>query len=326
MRGWLVTKSDGKIESRFGEIDDAWLPAGDVRIRVHWSSLNYKDGLAMTGSPGVIRSFPMVPGIDLAGVVEESVSADYAVGDAVVVTGCGLSEKYWGGYAEVARVPASFVVPVPSTFSLRQAMAIGTAGFTAMQCVDALERHGLRPGGRDVVVTGAAGGVGSIAVALLARKGYRVVASTGRLEEAAYLQGLGAAEVMDRAELSAPATRPMESERWSGAVDTVGGDTLAGLIRTMGQGGAVAACGLAGGVSLNTTVFPFILRGVSLLGVNSVEVANAERRRIWGLLAEGLDVALLDSLTAEIGLEALPEFAGRVLAGQVRGRVVVRVR
>lgn len=325
MRGWLVTKSDGRIESRFGEIDDAWLPAGDVRIRVHWSSLNYKDGLAMTGSPGVIRSFPMVPGIDLAGVVEESAVDGFAVGDSVLVTGCGLSEKYWGGYAEVARVPSSFVVPLPAGFTLRQTMAIGTAGFTAMQCVDALERYGVRPGGRDVVVTGAAGGVGSIAVALLARKGYRVVASTGRLEEAGYLQGLGAAEVMDRAELSAPATRPMESERWSGAVDTVGGDTLAGLIRTMGQGGAVAACGLAGGVSLNTTVFPFILRGVGLLGVNSVEVANAERRRIWGLLAEGLDVALLDSLTAEIGLEELPEFAGKVLAGQVRGRVVVRV-
>ncbi len=325
MRGWLVTKSEGRIESRFGEIDTAWLPAGDVRVRVEWSSLNYKDGLALTGSPGVVRTFPMVPGIDLAGVVEESAVAEFAAGDRVVVTGCGLSEKYWGGYAEQARVPAGFVVPVPEEFSTRQAMAIGTAGFTAMQCVDALERHGLRPGGRDVVVTGAAGGVGSIAVALLARKGYRVVASTGRLEEAEYLRGLGAAEVMDRAELAAPATRPMESERWGGAVDTVGGETLAGLIRTMAHGSAVAACGLAGGTALHTTVFPFILRGVGLLGVNSVEVANEERRRIWGLLAEGLDRGLLDSLTAEIALEELGEWAGRVLAGQVRGRVVVRV-
>ena len=290
-----------------------------------WSSLNYKDGLAMTGAPGVVRAFPMVPGIDLAGVVEESASPSFAVGDAVVVTGCGLSEKHWGGYAELARVPADFVLPLPVEFTVRQAMAIGTAGFTAMQCVDALERHGLRPGGRDVVVTGAAGGVGSIAVALLAGKGYRVVASTGRLEEAAYLQGLGAAEVMDRSELSAPATRPMESERWGGAVDTVGGDTLAGLIRTLGHGCAVAACGLAGGVSLKTTVLPFILRGVSLLGVNSVEVANAERRRVWGMLAASLDRELLDGLTAEVGIEELPEAARRVLAGQVRGRVVVRV-
>ena len=325
MRGWLLTKTESGIEHRLGEIDASGLPAGDVMVRVAWSSLNYKDGLAMTGVPGVVRAFPMVPGIDLAGVVEESGSSSFAVGDAVAVTGCGLSERHWGGYAELARVPAEFAGLVPAAFSLRQAMAIGTAGFTAMQCVDALERHGLRPGGRDVVVTGAAGGVGSIAVALLAKKGYRVVASTGRLEEAAYLQGLGAAEVMDRAELSAPATRPMESERWGGAVDTVGGDTLAGLIRTLGHGCAVAACGLAGGVALKTTVLPFILRGVSLLGVNSVEVANAERRRIWGLLADGLDRDLLDSLTAEIGLEELPAAARRVLAGQVRGRVVVRV-
>ena len=325
MRGWLLTKTESGIEHRFGEIDAAGLPAGDVLVRVAWSSLNYKDGLAMTGAPGVVRAFPMVPGIDLAGVVEESASPSFAVGDAVVVTGCGLSEKHWGGYAELARLPADFVVPVPIEFTLRQAMAIGTAGFTAMQCMDALERHGLRPGGRDVVVTGAAGGVGSIAVALLAGKGYRVVASTGRLEEAAYLRGLGAAEVMDRSELSAPATRPMESERWGGAVDTVGGDTLAGLIRTLGHGCAVAACGLAGGVSLKTTVLPFILRGVSLLGVNSVEVANAERRRVWGMLAAGLDRELLDGLTAEIEIEDLPEAARRVLAGQVRGRVVVRV-
>ncbi|MFN0101701.1 MAG: MDR family oxidoreductase [Bryobacteraceae bacterium] len=322
----MLTKSESGLASHFGEIDDADLPAGDVRVRVEWSSLNYKDGLALTGAPGVVRTFPMVPGIDLAGVVEESATPEFTAGERVVVTGCGLSEKHWGGYAEFARVPAEFVVPVPAEFSARQAMAIGTAGFTAMQCVDALERHGLRLGGRDVVVTGAAGGVGSIAVALLAGKGYRVVASTGRLEEASYLKGLGAAEAMDRAELSAPATRPMESERWGGAVDTVGGDTLAGVIRTLAHGCAVAACGLAGGTSLKTTVLPFILRGVSLLGVNSVEVANSERRRIWGLLANYLDRDLLDSLTSEIGLEELPEAAKRVLAGQVRGRVVVRVR
>lgn len=325
MRGWLATKSDGRIECHFGEIDAAWLPAGEVRVRVEWSSLNYKDGLALLGRPGVIRKFPMVPGIDLAGVVEESAVPGFAAGDAVVVTGCGLSETYWGGYAEQARVAAEWVVPVPEAFTAREAMAIGTAGFTAMQCVDALERHGLRPGGRDVVVTGAAGGVGSIAVALLAGKGYRVVASTGRREEEAYLRALGAAEVLDRAELAAPGGRPMESERWAGAVDTVGGETLAGLIRTMEHGGAVAACGLAGGVQLNTTVFPFILRGVSLLGVNSVEVANAERRRIWGLLAEYLDRDLLETMTREVALEEVGAEAERILAGQVRGRVVVRV-
>lgn len=325
MRGWLVTKSDGRIDCHFGQIDPAWLPAGDVLVRVEWSSLNYKDGLAVTGSPGVVRVFPMVPGIDFAGVVEASSAPEFQPGDRVVATGCGLSEKHWGGYAEQARVPASFLVPVPDAFTTRQAMAIGTAGFTAMQCVDALERHGLRPGGRDVVVTGSAGGVGSIAVALLAAQGHRVVASTGRLEEAEYLKQLGAAEVIDRAELSAPATRPMESERWGGAVDTVGGDTLAGLIRTMSHGAAIAACGLAGGATLHTTVFPFILRGVSLLGVNSVEVANEERRRIWRLLAEHLDRGLLDSLTSEIALEDVQEEGRRILAGQVRGRVVVRV-
>lgn len=325
MRGWLATKSEGRIDCRFGEIDEAWLPAGEVRVRVEWSSLNYKDGLAMTGSPGVLRTFPIVPGIDFAGVVEESASPEFAAGDRVVAVGCGLGERFWGGYAEQARVPASFLVPLPAAFSSRQAMAIGTAGFTAMQCVDALERHGVKPGGRDVIVTGAAGGVGSIAVALLARRGYRVVASTGRVEEAEYLKGLGAAEIVNRNDLLASATRPMESERWAGAVDTVGGDTLAYLIRTMAQGGAVAACGLAGGTALSTTVFPFILRGVSLLGVNSVEVANAERRRIWGLLAEGLDRELLDSMTGEIALEELPGVAERILRGGVRGRLVVRV-
>lgn len=325
MRGWLLTKSESGIVSHFGDIDAARLPAGDVRVQVQWSSLNYKDGLAMTGSPGVVRVFPMVPGIDLAGTVMESATADFAVGDPVVVIGCGLSEKHWGGYAEQARVPAEFVVPVPAAFTTRQAMAIGTAGFTAMQCVDALERHGLRPGGRDIVVTGAAGGVGSIAVSLLAGKGYRVIASTGRLEEGDYLRRLGAEELIDRAELSAPATRPMESERWGGAVDTVGGDTLAGLIRTLGHGCAVAACGMAGGTQLQTTVFPFILRGVCLLGVNSVEVANAERRRIWGLLAECLDRDLLDSLTEEVALADVLPVAKEILAGQVRGRMVVRV-
>ena len=266
----------------------------------------------MTGSPGVVRSFPMVPGIDLAG-------------DDCLVTGCGLGERHWGGYAQLARVPEEFVVPIPAPFTPRQAMAIGTAGFTAMQCVDALEKAGVKPGSRDVVVTGAAGGVGSIAIALLAAKGYRVVASTGRLEETEYLQQLGAAEVIGRDVLSAESKRPMETERWSGAVDTVGGATLAGIIRTLQQNGAVAACGLAGGTKLETTVFPFILRGVSLLCINSVEVPNAERRRIWASLAQHLNLDLLERMTTEIPLAGVAAAAPRVLAGLVRGRIVVRI-
>ena len=308
MRGWLITKSGREL----GEIDDAQLPPGDRTIHVRWSSLNYKDALAMTGSPGVVRSFPMVPGIDLAG-------------DDSLVTGCGLGERHWGGYAELARVPEEFVVPIPASFTPRESMAIGTAGFTAMQCVDALEKAGVKPGGRDVVVTGAAGGVGSIAIALLKAKGFRVVASTGRVEEAEYLQQLGAAEVIGRDVLSAESKRPMETERWAGAVDTVGGATLAGIIRSLQQNGAVAACGLAGGTKLETTVFPFILRGVNLLGINSVEVPNAERRRIWAQLAQHLNRDLLNLMTTEIPLDAVAEFAPRVLAGQVRGRIVVKV-
>jgi len=308
VRGWLITKSGCEL----GEIDAAQLPPGDRTIEVRWSSLNYKDALAMTGSPGVVRSFPMVPGIDLAG-------------DDCLVTGCGLGERHWGGYAELARVPEDFVVPIPAPFTPREAMAIGTAGFTAMQCVDALEKAGVKPGGRDVVVTGAAGGVGSIAIALLKAKGFRVVASTGRVEEAEYLQQLGAAEVIGRDVLSAESKRPMETERWAGAVDTVGGATLSGIIRTLQQNGAVAACGLAGGAKLETTVFPFILRGVSLLGVNSVEVPNAERRRIWALLAQHLNLDLLERMITQIPLDAVAETAPRVLAGQVRGRIVVKI-
>lgn len=325
MRGWLITRSDGRIESRFGEIDAAWLPPDDVRIRVSWSSLNYKDGLALAGRPGVVRQYPMVPGIDLAGTVEESQDSGFAPGDRVLVTGCQLGETRWGGYAEWASVPAEAVVPIPDAFTERQAMAIGTAGFTAMQCVDALERSGVQPGGRDVVVTGAAGGVGSLAVALLAAKGFRVLASTGRPLERPYLESLGAADLIPRDEVAAASTRPLDSERWAGAVDTVGGATLAGLLRGIAHGGAVAACGLAGGAQLETTVFPFILRGISLLGINSVEVANAERRRLWNLLARQMDRGLLDSLTEEIALEDARGLAEAILAGRVRGRTVVRV-
>jgi acrylyl-CoA reductase (NADPH) len=326
MRGWLLTKGEAGFAASLTDIDPASLPSGEVLVRVDFSSLNYKDGLALTGVPGVVRSYPMVPGIDLAGTVVESSSTDFSPGDEVVAIGAGLGERLWGGYAELARVPADALVPRPPEFTARQAMAIGTAGFTAMQCVDALERHGMRPGGRDVVVSGAAGGVGSAAIALLAGKGYRVAASTGRPEESGYLRSLGAAQIISREELPAPSKRPMDSERWAGAVDTVGGDTLAGILRSLSAQSAAACCGLAGGAELHTTVYPLILRGVSLLGVNSVDISNAERRRIWRLLADYMDRDLLDSMTSEISLEQAESAARQILAGRVRGRTVVRIR
>ena len=269
---------EGKPKISIEQLDRASLPPGDVLVRVRYSDLNYKDGLAVTGRPGVIRKYPMIPGIDLAGVVEESSSPDWKPGDEVVVTGCGLSEIAWGGYAELARVDANCVIRLPEGLTLKQSMAIGTAGFTAMQCVVALERHGLVTGSNnEVLVTGAAGGVGSIAVAILAKLGYRVVASTGRAELGDYLRSLGASEIVDRAVLNTSSKRPMESERWAGAVDTVGGDTLASIVRALVANGSVAACGVAGGAALNTTVYPFILRGVSLLGINSVYVSRSDR-------------------------------------------------
>ncbi len=309
----------------FQQLAPEEFPAGEVLIRVAYSSLNYKDGLAVTGKPGVIRQYPMVPGVDLAGVVEESASPDFQPGEEVVVTGCGTSETMWGGYAQLARLNAEFVVPLPAGLTLKQAMGVGTAGFTAMQCIVELERHGLKPGGREVVVTGAGGGVGSVAVAILAKLGYNVVASSGRSELAPYLKSLGAAEVIERTVLSAPAKRPMESERWSGAVDTVGGDTLAGVIRTLAIGASVAACGLAGGGNLNTTVFPFILRGVNLLGIDSVRVGNAQRREIWDRLVQDLPVPLLDAMIEVHPLENIKELGELILAGKTRGRVVIDV-
>jgi acrylyl-CoA reductase (NADPH) len=329
----LATNDDGKTNVSFQEMDLSSLPPGDVLIRVLYSSLNYKDGLAVTGKPGVIRKYPMVPGVDLAGVVEESDSPFWKRGDSVVVTGCGLSETIWGGYAEFARIDARHLVRLPGGLTARQAMGIGTAGFTAMQCVVALERHGVEPksggaGGAascDVVVTGAAGGVGSVAVAILAQLGYRVFASTGRAELAPYLRSLGAHEIVGRSVLAAPSKRPMDSERWAGAVDSVGGETLAGVIRGLKIGGSVAACGVAGGGVLNTTVFPFILRGVNLLGINSVTVPREERLEIWRRLASDLPLPLLDSMIQEEPLDRVFELGEKILAGAVRGRVVIRV-
>jgi acrylyl-CoA reductase (NADPH) len=320
-----ATQQDGKTQVSIQQLDRDSLPAGDVLVRVRYSDLNYKDGLAVTGRPGVIRKFPMIPGIDLAGVVEESAAADWKPGDEVVITGFGLSETVWGGYAELARVDANWLVRLPQGLTLKQAMAIGTAGFTAMQCVVALERHGVAPGGREVLVTGAAGGVGSVAVAVLAKLGYKVVASTGRAELGDYLRSLGASEILDRNTLTAPSKRPLDSERWAGAVDSVGGDTLAAIVRGLVANGSVAACGVAGGAALNSTVFPFILRGVNLLGINSVYVSGSDRLLMWERLTRDLPLPLLDSMTQEAPLEAVFDLGDKIIGGAIRGRVVIKV-
>ena len=325
-KGFIVRKgADGKPAGSLEVLSRSDLPAGDVTVQVAYSTVNYKDGLAVTGAPGVIRNFPLVPGIDFSGTVLESQSQDYKVGDEVVATGWGLGEKHWGGHAQLARVPAGFLVKLPVGLSLKRAMAIGTAGFTAMQSVIALERHGLTTSQKEVVVTGAVGGVGSIAIAILAKLGHNVVASTGRAGEQNYLYALGASSVIDRALLATPSGRPMDAERWAGAVDTVGGETLAGLIRTMLGNGSIAACGVAGGPNVATTVFPFILRGVNLLGINSVMVPYTERVEIWRRLVTDLPMDKLDSLTTEAGLDDLVEVGKAILKGQVKGRTVIKL-
>lgn len=319
----LVVEAAEPGSARVREVSSDQLPEGDVLVRVAYSTLNYKDGLAVTGKGKVIRKFPMVPGIDFSGTVVESASPAYRPGDAVILTGWGVGETHWGGMAELARVKANWLVPLPSGLDLRRAMGLGTAGFTAMLCVMALQEHHIDKG-KEVVVTGAAGGVGSVAVAVLAKLGYRVTASTGRPAEADYLRSLGASEILDRAVLSAPG-RPLESERFGGAVDTVGGATLAGILSRMASGGSVASTGVAGGAELQTTVFPFILRGVNLLGVNSVTVPLERRKLAWERLAAEMPAELLEAAMQTIGLEGVPEYAERILAGQVRGRVVVEV-
>jgi acrylyl-CoA reductase (NADPH) len=321
---FLIRQTDGQTSAGFEDLKRDELPAGDVLIRIMWSSLNYKDGLAVTLKPGVVRSYPMIPGIDLAGTVIESAVPEFQTGQEVVVTGCGTSETIWGGFAQLARMNAEHVVPLPAGMTLKQAMGVGTAGFTAMQSVMALEAHGLKPGGKPVVVTGAAGGVGSVSIAILAKLGYQVVASSGRAELADYLKSLGAAEIIGRDVLAAPG-KPMESEKWAGAIDSVGGDTLAGLLRTMSTHGSVAACGVAGGPKVATTVFPFILRGVNLLGIDSVRVNNAGRRAIWQRLSTDLPLDKLDAVIQEEPLSAIEELGARILDGQTRGRVVIDV-
>jgi acrylyl-CoA reductase (NADPH) len=323
-RALVLDQQDGAVVAAIQELRTDALPEGDVLVAIAYSSLNYKDGLAVTGQGRIVRSYPFVPGIDMAGTVVESQSPAFQPGDQVVLTGWGVGERHWGGYAQLARVRSDWLVPLPPGMDLKQAMGIGTAGFTAMLCVMALEERGLAPGGREVVVTGASGGVGSVAVALLARLGYHVVASTGRAELHAYLKDLGAREVIGREALASPG-KPLESERWGGAVDTVGGDTLAGLLRAMAYGTSVAACGLAGGSALNTTVFPFILRGVSLLGIDSVMCPQERRRAAWARLARDLPRDVLDRIVQVAPLADVPALSRQILAGQVRGRIVIDV-
>ena len=323
-KGILIEKDDAGYRANLTDIDEAQLPEGDVTVAVQYSTLNYKDGLAITGKGPVVRKFPMVPGIDLVGTVEHSSNPEYKVGDAVVLNGWGVGEGHWGGLAQKARLKGNWLVPLPKGFTPKQAMAIGTAGYTAMLCVMALERHGVTPDKGEVLVTGANGGVGSVAVAILAKLGYTVVASTGRAAEAEYLKTLGAAEIVDRAQFSEPG-RPLGKERWAGAVDSVGSHTLANVCATTRYRGAVAACGLAQGMDLPASVAPFILRGVTLAGVDSVMCPRPDRLEAWSRLARDLDPALLELITHEISLsEAIPT-AAELMAGKVRGRVVVDV-
>ena len=321
----VAEQANGKVRTAFRELAAASLPDGDVTVAVAYSTVNYKDGLAVTGKGKVVRAFPMVCGIDFSGTVEHSGDPDFAAGDEVVCTGWGLGETHWGGYAGKARVPAGWLVRLPRDMTLKDAMVIGTAGFTSMLSVMALEHMGVRPGQHEVLVTGAAGGVGSIATALLAHLGYQVAASTGRPETHDYLKSLGAATILERAELATPSGRPLDSERWAGAVDSVGGETLASLLRATRAGGAVAACGLAGGVDLATTVLPFILRGVSLIGINSVFCELALRRTAWDRLARELTKDKLASMTTVARFAEIPRFAEAILKGQVTGRVVIDV-
>jgi acrylyl-CoA reductase (NADPH) len=321
-RAILVEKTGDGQAAAIAELPESRLPEGDVLLEVERSTVNYKDALAITGRSPVVRKFPMIPGIDGAGVVRESSHPQWRPGDRVLVNGWGVGESHWGCLAEVARLRGDWLQAVPAPFTSAQAMALGTAGYTAMLCVMALERNGVAPAQGEVLVTGAAGGVGSVAVALLARLGFRVVASTGRAAEADYLKRLGAAEILDRAALAAPG-KPLQKERWAGVVDAVGSTTLANACAQTRYRGTVAACGLAGGMDLPASVAPFILRGVSLLGVDSVMAPVEERRAAWDRLARDLDPTRLASMTREIGLaEALPA-AAQVLAGQVRGRLVV---
>jgi acrylyl-CoA reductase (NADPH) len=319
-----IDKADKGTTAKITQFDEAELMDGDVTVAVEWSTLNYKDGLAVTGKAPVVRRFPMIAGIDFAGTVETSSNPNWKAGDKVVCNGWGMGETHLGAYAEKARVKGEWLVKLPDALSTRDAMAIGTAGYTAMLSVMALEDHGVKPASGPVAVTGAAGGVGSVATAILSKLGYQVIASTGRASEADYLKHLGAAEIIDRAELAA-APRPLNKERWAGGVDSVGSTTLANLLSMTKYGGAIAACGLAAGMDLPASVAPFILRGVCLLGIDSVMCPIEKRRVAWTRLARDLDKSKLTEMTSEIPLDQVMEAGARILAGQVRGRIVVKI-
>ena len=323
-RAVRIDKADSGQTVALADFDERDLMEGDVTVRIEWSTLNYKDGLAITGKAPVVRRWPMIPGIDFAGVVEASEHPEWKPGDRVILNGWGLGETHLGAYAEKARVKGDWLVPLPAGMTGREAMAIGTAGYTAMLALLALERHGLTPARGPAVVTGAAGGVGSVAISLLAKAGYTVIASTGRPQEADYLKTLGASEIVDRKELSGPG-RPLGRERWACGVDAVGSHTLANVLSMTRYGGAIAACGLAGGLDLPASVAPFILRGVSLLGIDSVMCPQPVRREAWRRLATDLDRTALQAMTNEIGLADVVEAARAIVEGQVRGRVIVRI-
>jgi len=319
-----ITKDDAGYKAELQSLDDSALPEGDVTVKVDWSTLNYKDGLAITGKSPVVRRFPMVPGIDFAGTVTQSSNPAWKAGDSVILNGWGVGETHWGGLAQVARVKGDWLVALPKGLTARQAMEIGTAGYTAMLCVLALEKHGVKPSDGEILVTGANGGVGSVAIALLSKLGFTVVTSTGRTNEADYLKALGATSVIERAELSTPG-KPIGKERWAGVVDSVGSHTLANACATTKYRGAVTACGLAGGMDFPGSVAPFILRGVTLYGIDSVMAPMDLRFQAWTRLATDLDVSKLNAITREIGLLQSIAVAKDLLDGTVRGRVVVNV-
>lgn len=323
----MLEKSEGGMSGTVRDVDDAQLPPGDTTIEIEYSSLNYKDGLAVTGKGKIIRgAFPFVPGIDLAGTVASTDSTRYKAGDKVIVTGWGVGEKHWGGYAQRARVRSEWMVPLPPSMSTRDAMILGTAGFTAMLSVMALETHGAKPGEGEIVVSGASGGVGSVAIAILAARGFNAVASTGSRGASEFLSSLGAKRIIDRGELPAAAGKPMDSAKWAGAIDAVGGETLAGILSQLDAHASVAACGNASGFTLNTTVFPFILRGVNLLGIDSNTATHQQRVDAWRRLAEDLPREALDRIeSAVVGLGDIPARATEITEGRVNGRIVVDV-
>jgi acrylyl-CoA reductase (NADPH) len=320
----LIERDPQPYRANLRDLDEAQLPPGEVTVRIDYSTLNYKDALAITGKGPVVRQFPMVPGIDFAGTVERSSHADHKTGDRVVLNGWGVGEAHWGGLGQIARVKGEWLVPLPSALTTRQAMAVGTAGYTAMLCVIALERHGITAQSGEILVTGAAGGVGSIAVAILAKLGFRVVAMTGRPAEADFLEQLGAAEIIDRAHYSA-AGKPLSKERWAAAIDVVGSHTLANVCASLRYRGVAAACGLAGGMDFPASVAPFILRGITLVGIDSVMRPRIDRLEAWRRLSRDLDLQRLELLTEEITLSQVIERAGPLLEGRVRGRIVVDV-